>query len=227
MNATSRPVLSALLLALAATGISPGARAQERHELFGAHIVLDSRYHHDRYYLAPGYLAERLPVGSVAVSFGPGQYFFHAGVWYRPVGARFEVIMPPVGIVLPFLPAGYVTLTIGGLPYYYANGVYYAPGPGTGYVVVTPPPGADTAQAVNVGPAGPGTAPAAPQAATAAASVAAPIIYPRNGQTSTQLVADQQQCRQWASAQPGASANPSIFDRALGACLDGRGYTVR
>jgi hypothetical protein len=164
---------------------------------------------------------ERLPVGSVAVAFGPAQYFFHAGVWFRPIGTRFEVVTPPIGIVVPLLPPGYVSLTIGGLPYYYANGVYYTPSAGAGYTVVAPPAGAESAQA-NEAPAA-GSQPAI----AASAPAGTPIVYPRNGQTAEQTEADQSQCRRWAAAQPGVSGNPGVFDRALAACLDGRGYTVR
>jgi len=226
----SRQLLSALVIAIGAVGLDTQVHAQERHDLRGPRVVLDARYHHDRYYPPRGFVMEHLPVGSVAVSFGPAQYFFHAGVWFRPVGARFEVITPPIGIVVPLLPPGYVSLTIGGLPYYYANGVYYVPASGTGYTVVAPPAGAETAQADDPHAAGAGPAmAAAPSAAPASASVVAPIVYPRNGQTAAQAELDQSQCRAWAAAQPGVSGNPSasVFDRALDACLDGRGYTVR
>ena len=226
----SRPLLSALVLAAAASGLCSEAHGQERHEFRGARVELDARYHHDRYYPARGYLAERLPTGSLGIAFGSGQYFFHAGVWFRPVGARFEVITPPLGIEIPLLPPGFVTLSIGGLTYYYADGVYYAAAPIAGYIVVSPPPGADTAQAIDAAgatPQAPAVVSAVPAGGGATPPARAPIVYPRNGQTAAQLDADQKQCRQWAASQIGAAANASVLDRALDACLDGRGYTVR
>ncbi len=120
------------------------------------------------------------------------------------------MVVPPIGIAVPLLPPAYVTLWIGGAPYYYANGVYYATAPG-GYAVVAPPPGADTVQ-----PA-PAAAPVPPD----------PIIYPRNGQSAQQTEADRQACNRWAATQPGAVADAQVFQRAVAACMDGRGYTLR
>ncbi len=54
-----------------------------------------------------------------------------------------------------------------------------------------------------------------------------PIFYPRNGQSSAQTEADRQECNRWATAQPSAMADASVFHRATLACMDGRGYTSR
>jgi len=211
------------LAALAAllAGLALQAQAQERGERHGPErghpqvmheprFQLDQRYHHDHYYPPRGYAVAALPAGSVSIGFGGGSYFFHGGVWFRPVGPRFVVTLPPVGIIVPILPPDVVTLWIGGAPYYYANGAYYAASPGQGYVVVTPPPGAEAAQPVP-----------APKPAPD------PIIYPRNGQTPEQTEADRQACNRWATTQPSAMADAQVFQRAVSACMDGRGYTVR
>ncbi len=194
------------------------ALAQERHEYGGREpsadrvmgLRLDHRYHHDHYYPPRGHAFAALPGGSVSAAFGGNQYFFHGGVWFRPVGGRFVVVAAPIGIAVPVLPPSYVTLSIGGAPYYYANDVYYTSAPGGGYTVVAPPPGAESAQ------------PTAPPA-----TISAPIVYPRNGQTAAQTEDDRQACGRWASAQPGATTDGQVFDRAMDACMDGRGYTVR
>lgn len=174
-------------------------------------LHLDQRYHHDHYYPPHGQVVGALPSGSISIGVRGGNYFFHGGVWFRPWGGRFVVTLPPLGIVVPSLPPAVATLWIGGVPYYYANGVYYAVAPGQGFVVVAPPPGADTAQPVMTAPQG----------------IAAPIVYPRDGQSTAQTAADRQQCDTWASAQPGSASDAQVFQRALAACLDGRGYTVR
>jgi len=122
------------------------------------------------------------------------------------------VVVPPLGVVVPLLPPAYATLWIGGAPYYYANGVYYAPAPGQGYTVVAPPPGADTAQ--------PLPAPLPPRA------MPEPIIYPRNGQSAAQTEADRKECNRWAGAQP-STADAEVYQRALAARRDGRGYSLR
>src|SRR5574337_2056049 len=168
---------STIALVVACLGITVSALAQDHreprhHEPAYTHgpMRFDQRYHHDHYYPARGSVVGVLPGGSISIGFGGGSWYFNAGVWYRPVGPRFVVAVPPVGIVVPLLPPAYATLWIGGAPYYYANGVYYAPAPGAGYTVVTPPPGADTAQ-----PAPPPVPPA---------TLPEPIIYPRSGQST-------------------------------------------
>jgi hypothetical protein len=85
------------------------------------------------------------------------------------------------------------------------------------YVVVNPAP-------VYVNPPAPVyvNPPAAPAPRTAD-----PIFYPRNGQTAQQTEADRQDCNRWATTQPNAMNDASIFQRATFACMDGRGYTVR
>ena len=70
------------------------------------------------------------------------------------------------------------------------------------------------------------TAPA-PAYAPQAPTVADPIFYPRNGQSAAQVEADRQDCNRWATTQPKAMADASIFQRATFACMDGRGYSAR
>ena len=94
--------------------------------------------------------------------------------------------------------------------------------PGQGYAVVAPPPGADAAQPAPM--AGPPVAVTAPAAAGA---IPEPIVYPRNGQNATQTEADRRECNRWATGQPQAVSDAGVFQRAMAACLDGRGYTVR
>jgi hypothetical protein len=169
-------------------------------------LHLDQRYHHDHYYPGPGFTVRGLPAGSVSINWRNGTWFFHSGVWFRPVGPRFVVATPPAGIVVPMLPSYVVPLWVGGMPYYYANGVYYSPVP-EGFAVVTPPPGAASAEPL---PGPPGF-----------------IIYPRNGQSAAQTDADRLACEQWAGTQPDADRDASVLQRAFEACMDGRGYSVR
>ena len=220
MNPTPR--LRLVVAALALGTLSGALRAEERGEHRrrepgpGAGMRLDDRYHHDHYYPGRGAAMRELPRGSVGIGFRDGPYFFNGGVWYRPHGRRYIVVAPPVGIFLPLLPPAYVTLWIGGAPYYYANGVYYGTAPG-GYVVVDPPPGADEAQPAPPPPPPPAAPPPAPD----------PVIYPRNGQSAQQTEADRQDCNRWATTQPSAMADALVFQRAVAACMDGRGYTLR
>lgn len=179
----------------------------------GGPVAFDARYHHDHYYPRPGTPFVALPHGAVDVPWRGAHYFFHGGVWFRPIGPRWVVIAPPIGVVVPFLPSAYVSLVIGGRPYFYANGAYYVSATG-GYAIVDAPPGADQAL---------------PVAAPVVPAEPAPtlITYPRNGQSAAQTATDTQECNQWANAQPGTAGNAGQFQRAFAACMDGRGYSVK
>jgi hypothetical protein len=133
-------------------------------------------------------------------------------------GARFGF-----GWFLPVLPAFYATYWFGGIPYYYANDAYYTWSPDyNGYVMTDPPAGAAPANGNN-------------DAAPPAPSGAQTYNYPKNGQTEEQQAADRYQCHQWAVSQSGydptrnaAPANgQGDYQRAMTACLEGRGYSVR
>lgn len=70
-------------------------------------------------------------------------------------------------------------------------------------------------------------APLPPPAPVYAPSRPAPVIYPRQGQDNVQLEHDSRACNRWATTQPAAMADASVFHRAVEACMDGRGYTLR
>jgi hypothetical protein len=210
---------TALVLALLALGC--GLASAQRNDRDGRDdrphrgMVYDTRYHHNHYYPSVGFYAASLPVAALAVGFGRDRFWFNSGVWYRPYGGGYRVVLPPFGAVVPLLPPDYVTVRLGGLPYFYANGVYYAAyDAGPGYVVVAPPAGIENAQAVVQAPA---VTPAR----------ADPIIYPRKNQSPEQTEADRQDCNRWATTQPAAMNSASVFSRAVEACMDGRGYTTK
>jgi hypothetical protein len=197
----------------------PGERVIDGHGR-----VLDSRYHHGHFYPAPGASVHVLPEGYRPYFFSGRSFYFAGGVWYAPGGPGFVVVRPPAGLVISMLPPYYSTVWIGGSPYYYANDVYYTWNPAqNGYVVVDPPANADQ--------------PAAPPA-NAQEDL---IIYPKNGQTPDQQAADRYECHRWAKGQtgfdpmepagglPGSDANSgrNAYNRAMSACLMGRGYEVK
>ncbi len=92
-------------------------------------------------------------------------------------------------------------------PAYYGPWYGYYPAP----VVVAPP-----------SDAGPTSAPV-----PAVKPLPDPIFYPRQGQSAAQVEADRQDCNRWATTQPAAMADASVFQRATLACMDARGYTSR
>ena len=186
----------------------------------GHHQVMDSRHGHNHAYPVRGQYFERLPSDYRAVNYGHSRYYFHGGVWYRPYGSRFVVDAPPFGLIVPFLPLYYTSLWMGNIPYSYANETYYTQTAG-GYMVVEPPKG----EATQAPP-------------TTAGQM---FIYPRSGQSKELQAKDRYECHSWAVGQthydptqpavniPEAQTNQkrSEYQRAMGACLDGRGYTVK
>lgn len=115
---------------------------------------------------------------------------------------------------LPVLPGVYSTYWYGGTPYYYANDAYYIWDPGyNGYVATDPPPVASAA---------------APPPAAPAAAGAQIFMYPKNGQSAEQQREDRIACERWAADQVGNGGSDSDeYRRAMTACAEGRGYSVR
>ena len=53
-------------------------------------------------------------------------------------------------------------------------------------------------------------------------------MYPKNGQSAEQQAADRAECQKWATDQAGQVAqNGSYYNRAMVACVEGRGYSAR
>jgi Family of unknown function (DUF6515) len=187
-----------------------------------AGYVLDGRYHHDHYYPPRGYVVHSMPPAPYVTRWRGTSYYFTDGAWYRPRGGTFVVVAPPIGLVVPVLPRYYTTVWVRGLPYYYADDVYYTWHPEErGYVVVEPPQD------------------------EASVSTAAPgndiYIYPKNGQSEDQQATDRYECHRWAADQTGfdptrplggvpadaVSSKRADYHRAMTACLEGRGYSVK
>lgn len=191
---------------------------------FPHHEVLDDRYHHGHFYPPRGLIVHELPVGYRPYLFHGARYYFVGGIWYAPAPGGFVVVRPPVGLIVNVLPPFYTTVWFDGVPYYYADDVYYRWVPGEdGYEVVDPPSGADQ-----------------PSAAPVVSSDDL-MIYPKNGQSSSQQAADRYECHNWAKSQthfdptvPGGgvpaselAASRDQYRRAMIACLEGRGYSVQ
>jgi hypothetical protein len=137
------------------------------------------------------------------------------------------VVAPPVGLFVPFLPLAYATIWMHGVPYYYANETYYT-GTAGGYVVVEPPQGevsetpSDTQQSKE-------------------STENKMFIYPRKGQSEKQQANDRYECHSWAVGEtnydptriPSGIPDDQIiqkredYQRAMGSCLDSRGYTAK
>jgi len=133
----------------------------------------------------------------------------------------------PVGFFVPVLPPYYTTVWVGGAPYYYANDAYYVWRESSqGYEVVDPP---DERVASTETP---------PPPPSANDDV---FIYPKNGQSEEVQGRDKYECHKWAQSESGfdptqanggvspeqAPAKRAAYQRAITACLQGRGYSVK
>jgi hypothetical protein len=173
------------------------------------------------------------PGGFYGHGYSTGAYwrggYWHGGFWPRAYyGLGFSWF-------LPILPLAYATYWYGGVPYYYANDVYYTYDPSyEGYVATDPPPVGDSS-AGGEGAAGPppnagaGPGPNAGPAPGDGGAIAGQIfMYPKNGQSEEQQAKDKAECQQWAAQQAGQVAqNGSDYQRAMSACVEGRGYSAR
>src|SRR5215831_11038061 len=157
---------ASLMLAVGAAQAEPHGQDMRHQQHFER---MDARYAHNQYYPARGYAVGALPHGYVTVNHFHDHYYYAGGVWYRPVGPRFVVVAPPVGLFVPVLPAFYTTVWFGGVPYYYANDTYYVWHQSDNqYEVVAPPDGSGDS------------------ATTQAPASDDIFIYPKNGQNEDQ-----------------------------------------
>ncbi|MDP2004143.1 MAG: hypothetical protein Q8K45_00555 [Rubrivivax sp.] len=126
---------------------------------------------------------------------------------------------PAYGSVYGGLPAGAVSVQIGGGRYWRHGGHYYRPW-GPRWMIVAPP-------VVLAAPVYTQTLPDAAPPLPPQPSRPDPVIYPRNGQSAEQTEFDRQDCNRWATTQPAALADAGVFHRAVEACMDGRGYSMK
>lgn len=179
------------------------------------HVVRQQTYYKNRYYPI-GHRVRTLPRGYFSLSFGNGRYYTHSGVYYRRHGSNYVVVRAPIGAYVNVLPYGYRTFYFGGLPYFYASGAYYNwNNRYRAYEVVERPGSIENIEEERV------------------AEVKEVFVYPTRGQSTKQTSQDRYECYLWSVDQtgfdPGAgeAGDSAGYRRALEACLEGRGYTVK
>jgi hypothetical protein len=184
-----------------------------------------ARYNSAQSWRSPGY---------VSVGYRGGHY--RSGHNNRHWGYR-GWVGPTIGLSVPLLPLGYSSLWVGGSPYYYANDVYYARSL-DGYRVASSPyddvAWHDTYQEAPSAKLSPPT-PTYVKPATASAPTDELVITPRNKQTETQKSFDRIDCERAAIVQtgfdPAAASGEALrkadYVKAVSACLEGKGYSVK
>ena len=190
---------------------------------------MDGRFGHNHYYPERGYYFHDLPRDRFIVG-GPrgGRYWYSGGVWYNSGPRGFVVIGAPVGAFVPVLPPYYTTVYFGGVPYYYANDTYYTWSSSNNQYEVVDAPGDPNAASTDAPPPPP-------------SQNGDVFVYPKNGQSDEQQSRDKYECHKWAQGESGfdptqpnggvspgeASSKRAAYQRAIGACLEGRGYSVK
>lgn len=197
---------------LAADGRSAEARhkpARQEHRVPGRKV-----------FPPPGHVINRIPERHQTIKHRRKSYYYRDGVFYQPhLRNSFIVVHAPLGVRVQHLPYGYVSFYIGPRRYYYVNFTYYLwDTRQRDYVVVKEPIGAPAA-VVSSSEAGAGRL----------------FIYPRLGQDDELRERDRFECYMWAVGQTGfdpGDEQPDFdgagdYRRAISACLEGRGYTVK
>lgn len=193
------------------------ARHYHNHETYRYHTHYLAPIHH--HYHPIGYHVRVLPRSYIRIYVGGYPYFYVGGVFYRSYVSGYVVVRAPVGAFVEVLPIGFIEFSLGGVIYYYVNDTYYIwDDYRQHYVVVEKPDGAERA--------------------IAEATSGRLFVYPNEGQSEEQQAKDRYECHRWAVHE--TDVDPTLEDeedtsprdrdeykRALTACLEGRGYTVK
>lgn len=209
-------VLFAATIGLAATVLPVDSEAQNR----APDRASAKAPHRAVHYPSVGHRVRALPQGHRTIRIDRQSYRYHNGSFYRPGrDGVYVVVRAPIGARVRTLPPSYVSFGIGPRHYFYANFTYYLwDRDRTEYIVVDEPEGAEAALV------------------TASETTSGELfVYPNEGQSDEQRDRDRYECYVWASGQtgydPGAGdpdiENASDYRRAISACLEGRGYTVK
>ncbi|HVW67447.1 MAG TPA: hypothetical protein VHB68_00665, partial [Steroidobacteraceae bacterium] len=218
----------------------PGGFAGGAHTYYGAnaHYAAAGAGHVGGHFVArPGAGYYGHPYGGRPYGGHPGYIggygrFWGGGYW----GGRFwPGVHYGAGFAwfLPVLPFGYATYWWGGVPYYYYDGGYYLWDQGyNGYVATDPPPVAGESDGTNESSDNSVMSNDVGSTAGGASDI---YVYPRNGQSDEQTANDRFECHKWAVSQTGFDPTRSTntqgsvgdYRRAIGACLDARGYSVK
>ena len=183
--------------------------------------------------------------GAIGTPLGAASVGPPAGGTVGPAAAREAIPREPIlsGGAMPGANTGAIRLAAA-TPGGETSASVAATPPTASAGVATPASGAAAASvpAASLGTSAGASAPAAPAGGATAGTQKVPkvFLYPRNGQSADQQARDRYDCYRFAVAQSGfdplrtsgsapapASEQQSDFDRAQGACFEGRGYSNR
>jgi len=161
-----------------------------------------------------------LPFGYATYYWGGLPYYYYDNAYYQwdPSYNGYVATDPP-----PVVQSGSNEPAPGDVPDGSdAPSADYVPAPQSNY---SPPPAANSvdSSAASAGPRGNWS------------SASDVFVYPRNGQSEQQTATDKFECHKWSASQTGFDPTRSMnlqgtsadYRRAMGACLDARGYSVK
>jgi len=169
-------------------------------------------------YRPPPRYVDRLPGGYRQYAWNGRPYYNYGGSWYRPYGNRYVVVGAPYGLFVSYLPSYYSSFYFGNTRYFYADDTYYTYEPARRGYVVARSPYVTEEEEQNSDPVDDDL-----------------FIYPARGQSEQQQADDRYECHRWAAKETSYDPVDSDFDadkradyqRAMTACLTGRGYSVK
>jgi len=132
--------------------------------------------------------------------------------------AIYVVVGTPYGLFVSYLPSYYSSFYFGSTRYFYADDTYYTYEPARRGYVVSRSPYVTEQEDENSDPVDDDL-----------------FIYPARGQSEQQQADDRYECHSWAANETHYDPVDSDFDadkradyqRAMTACLTGRGYSVK
>lgn len=169
-----------------------------------------------------GIIVPFLPPFYTRVWVGPYPYYYANDVYYVRSPQGYTVVEQPPGTIAMAPPPGTVAAP--------DNAVTELGPVNNGVQQATPVSPVSAAPPTTTLPPAPVVAPPSTVAQAGGNQL---FIYPRQGQNADQQNRDRSECNSWAVSQTGRDPANSggqmdpEYQRALGACLDGRGYTVK
>jgi hypothetical protein len=118
MNKNSRAVAGFVVAGLVVLSCiySSACASGGRTYVAGGVVVTD--YPHGR-------IIQTLPRGHVVVRVDNSPYYYHSGVFFKPVPRGYQVIVGPPGAAVKILPRGHKKVRLGGVWHYHFHGTYF------------------------------------------------------------------------------------------------------
>lgn len=192
--------------------------SEHRHKSHRAEHFRTSHRHH---YYAPGRRFEQLPSGRHRFNHRGKDYYYFGGNYFHHSHNHYITVRAPIGARVPYLAPGYVRFNLNSNRYYYSGYTYYRwDDRRRDYIVIAEPRGASEAIVT---------------AAASSSSSGEIYAYPAKGQSAEQQDRDYYDCHVWgvdkSDYDPSMEAQDADraqdYRRAMTACLEGRGYSVK